>query len=117
MYFPKRKYQISNRHCAMLIIITGKYIVQIARFDPAKGIPTVIDSYAEFRKHAESSGIEDPPQLVMYVSILPCGQSNLINVKLALETRLLMIQMALLYTTKLLIKLKWTIHISQRTSV
>ncbi|KAH8102865.1 trehalose phosphorylase [Cristinia sonorae] len=27
-----------------------EYIVQIARFDPAKGIPNVIDSYAKFRK-------------------------------------------------------------------
>ncbi|KAH6640082.1 glycosyltransferase family 4 protein [Truncatella angustata] len=42
-----------------------KYIVQIARFDPAKGIPTVIDSYAEFRKRAKSSGLKDVPQLVI----------------------------------------------------
>ena len=26
------------------------YVIQIARFDPAKGIPNVIDSYAKFRK-------------------------------------------------------------------
>ncbi|KAI0145134.1 family 4 glycosyltransferase [Xylariaceae sp. FL1272] len=42
-----------------------KYIVQIARFDPAKGIPTVIDSYAEFRKLAKDAGVTDIPQLVV----------------------------------------------------
>ncbi|KAI1823935.1 glycosyltransferase family 4 protein [Xylaria intraflava] len=43
------------------------YIVQIARFDPAKGIPTVIDAYAEFRKLAKKAGldIKDTPQLVL----------------------------------------------------
>ncbi|KAI1497897.1 family 4 glycosyltransferase [Biscogniauxia marginata] len=42
-----------------------KYIVQIARFDPAKGIPTVLDSYAEFRKLADKAGLEEIPQLVV----------------------------------------------------
>ncbi|KAI0008761.1 glycosyltransferase family 4 protein [Xylariaceae sp. FL0662B] len=42
-----------------------KYIVQVARFDPAKGIPTVIDSYAEFRRRAEDAGLSDIPQLVI----------------------------------------------------
>ncbi|KAK8078334.1 trehalose synthase [Apiospora saccharicola] len=41
------------------------YIVQIARFDPAKGIPTVIDAYAEFRKRSFAAGIDFPPQLVV----------------------------------------------------
>jgi len=43
----------------------GKYIVQIARFDPAKGIPTVIDSYAEFRRQLDKKAITDTPQLVV----------------------------------------------------
>ena len=43
----------------------GSYIVQIARFDPAKGIPTVIDAYAEFRKRSFAAGIDFPPQLVV----------------------------------------------------
>ncbi|KAJ9149436.1 Glycosyltransferase family 4 protein [Pleurostoma richardsiae] len=47
-----------------------KYIAQVARFDPAKGIPTVIDSYAEFRRLCEKSGITDVPQLVV------CGNSS-----------------------------------------
>ena len=49
-----------------------KYIVQVARFDPAKGIPTVIDSYAEFRKQLEETGAEgnDLPQLIV------CGNGS-----------------------------------------
>ncbi|CAO2649353.1 Nn.00g067380.m01.CDS01 [Neocucurbitaria sp. VM-36] len=41
-----------------------EYIVQIARFDPAKGIPDVIASYAEFRReYMQGKPIEDIPQL------------------------------------------------------
>jgi alpha,alpha-trehalose phosphorylase (configuration-retaining) len=47
-----------------------KYIVQVARFDPAKGIPTVIDSYAEFRRQCEKVGFTDVPQLVV------CGNGS-----------------------------------------
>jgi glycosyltransferase involved in cell wall biosynthesis len=47
-----------------------KYIVQVARFDPAKGIPTVIDAYAEFRRLSEKDGIADIPQLVI------CGNGS-----------------------------------------
>lgn len=42
-----------------------KYIAQVARFDPAKGIPTVIDAYAEFRRRADKAGVVDVPQLVV----------------------------------------------------
>ncbi|KAJ7046637.1 trehalose phosphorylase [Mycena alexandri] len=45
------------------------YIVQVARFDPAKGIPNVIDSYARFRRLLRSSqsdlGEEEHPQLLI----------------------------------------------------
>lgn len=47
-----------------------EYIIQVARFDPAKGIPTVIDSYAEFRRRCEKAGIVDVPQLVV------CGNGS-----------------------------------------
>ncbi|OLN81345.1 Trehalose phosphorylase [Colletotrichum chlorophyti] len=47
-----------------------KYIVQVARFDPSKGIPTVIDSYAEFRRQLEAKGDVDIPQLVV------CGNGS-----------------------------------------
>ena len=43
-----------------------EYIVQIARFDPSKGIPNVIDSYARFRKMAKGKiPIEEIPQLLI----------------------------------------------------
>jgi glycosyltransferase involved in cell wall biosynthesis len=42
-----------------------KYIAQVARFDPSKGIPTVIDAYAEFRRMCEAEGLSDVPQLCM----------------------------------------------------
>lgn len=45
------------------------YIIQIARFDPAKGIPNVIDSYARFRRllKEKSPDIDgdDIPQLLI----------------------------------------------------
>lgn len=44
------------------------YIVQVARFDPSKGIPNVIDSYAKFRVLLEKKGDikeEDMPQLLV----------------------------------------------------
>ncbi|KAH7021092.1 family 4 glycosyltransferase [Microdochium trichocladiopsis] len=43
----------------------SKYIVQVARFDPAKGIDTVIDAYAEFCRLAKEKDIKDIPQLVV----------------------------------------------------
>lgn len=45
-----------------------EYFIQIARFDPAKGIPTVVDSYCKFRKLLEKDGVTDPtsiPQLLL----------------------------------------------------
>jgi alpha,alpha-trehalose phosphorylase (configuration-retaining) len=42
------------------------YVVQIARFDPAKGIPNVIDSYAKFRRLLKADLDEDDqPQLLL----------------------------------------------------
>lgn len=44
------------------------YIVQIARFDPSKGIPNVIDSYAKFRKLLEADDdydADDAPQMLI----------------------------------------------------
>ncbi|KAF2637809.1 putative trehalose synthase-like protein [Massarina eburnea CBS 473.64] len=43
-----------------------KYITQIARFDPAKGIPDLLASYALLRrKHMKDWAREDTPQLVL----------------------------------------------------
>ncbi|EGN95448.1 glycosyltransferase family 4 protein [Serpula lacrymans var. lacrymans S7.3] len=44
------------------------YVVQIARFDPSKGIPNVIDSYVRFRKLLKESGKvaeDEMPQLLI----------------------------------------------------
>lgn len=45
------------------------YIVQVARFDPAKGIPNVIDSYVRFRRllkaNAPEMDEEDHPQMLI----------------------------------------------------
>jgi glycosyltransferase involved in cell wall biosynthesis len=42
------------------------YIIQIARFDPSKGIPNVIDSYAKFRELLKTTVEEDEaPQLLV----------------------------------------------------
>lgn len=46
--------------------MTGKYIVQVARFDPSKGIPDVIEAYAQLRKKLENvMEAAQTPQLVM----------------------------------------------------
>ncbi|KAI9730768.1 MAG: hypothetical protein M1818_008048 [Claussenomyces sp. TS43310] len=43
-----------------------KYIIQIARFDPAKGIPDVVASYVEFRRRLQDQGADDDaPQLLI----------------------------------------------------
>ncbi|PBP19434.1 trehalose synthase [Diplocarpon rosae] len=48
-----------------------KYIIQVARFDPAKGIPDVIQSYAEFRSLLTTYDPEiEAPQLVI------CGNGS-----------------------------------------
>lgn len=44
------------------------YIVQIARFDPSKGIPNVVDSYAKFRELLRTKGRlddDETPQLLI----------------------------------------------------
>jgi glycosyltransferase involved in cell wall biosynthesis len=44
------------------------YIIQIARFDPSKGIPNVVDSYAKFRDLLKANGKLDEnetPQLLI----------------------------------------------------
>lgn len=47
---------------------TDKYIIQVARFDPAKGIPDVLKAYTEFRRLlVEKLADEDAPKLLMFV--------------------------------------------------
>src|SRR5690606_7327501 len=40
------------------------YITQVARFDPSKGIPDVLESYRSLRERMENEG-KEPPQLVI----------------------------------------------------
>jgi glycosyltransferase involved in cell wall biosynthesis len=47
-----------------------RYIIQVSRFDPAKGIPTVVDAYACFREQLEKHGGVGIPQLVI------CGNAS-----------------------------------------
>ncbi|KAI8322023.1 UDP-Glycosyltransferase/glycogen phosphorylase [Martensiomyces pterosporus] len=49
------------------------YVIQIARFDPAKGIPDVIEAYRGFREQLNAKGIEadQQPQLVL------CGHGSI----------------------------------------
>lgn len=44
-----------------------EYIIQVARFDPAKGIPHVIDSYARLRELLKKDNVPDAgtPQLLI----------------------------------------------------
>ncbi|KAI0060790.1 glycosyltransferase family 4 protein [Artomyces pyxidatus] len=46
------------------------YLVQIARFDPSKGIPDVIDSYAKFRELLSANGGIDEDEMPQ---LLICG--------------------------------------------
>ncbi|KHO00424.1 clock-controlled protein-9 protein [Metarhizium album ARSEF 1941] len=41
------------------------YVIQISRFDPSKGLLTVIDSYGELRRRLDRSDFASPPQLVI----------------------------------------------------
>jgi hypothetical protein len=47
----------------------GSYFIQIARFDPSKGIPDVIKSYTEFHRllqeQCPENSQDDVPQLLM----------------------------------------------------
>jgi alpha,alpha-trehalose phosphorylase (configuration-retaining) len=58
-----------NQECSssmMTKLTARKYIIQIARFDPAKGIDDVIKSYAGFRRLIEKHDPEiEAPQLVI----------------------------------------------------
>ncbi|KAI1434011.1 glycosyltransferase family 4 protein [Xylaria sp. CBS 124048] len=66
-YFSLYNRECDSHRMTKLYYPDRSYIVQVARFDPAKGIPTVLDAYAEFRKLAKEAGLKakDTPQLVL----------------------------------------------------
>lgn len=54
-------------------MLTGQdeYIIQIARFDPSKGIPDVLESYARFHELLKENGVASkPPKLLI------CGHGS-----------------------------------------
>lgn len=55
-----------------LLYPAREYICQVARFDPSKGIPDVIESYRKLRARlARELPHANPPQLLMYSPPLP----------------------------------------------
>jgi glycosyltransferase involved in cell wall biosynthesis len=60
-----------DRGMAELAWPARQYIAQVARFDPSKGISTVIDSYAEFRHRTSDLDGNNIPQLVI------CGNGSI----------------------------------------
>jgi hypothetical protein len=56
-------YSVENN---LLTFPIEKYIIQEARFDPAKGIPDLIESYGAFRSLLSKLSLDaEAPQLVM----------------------------------------------------
>ncbi|KAF1832769.1 trehalose phosphorylase [Decorospora gaudefroyi] len=65
-YLHEFKIQSYGAGMRQLALPDRKYIVQIARFDPAKGIPDVLASYARFRQvYMKGEPLVNIPQLVI----------------------------------------------------
>ncbi|KZO94447.1 glycosyltransferase family 4 protein [Calocera viscosa TUFC12733] len=66
-YFRKFNNACSADRMATLAFPSRGYICQVARFDPAKGIPDVLDAYAKLRQRLQREGVptEDTPQLLI----------------------------------------------------
>ena len=58
--------ECESRKIAKITYPSRDYIVQVARFDPSKGIPDLVKSYGRLRHHyMKDVPTEDTPQLVM----------------------------------------------------
>jgi glycosyltransferase involved in cell wall biosynthesis len=65
-YFHELSSECYKQRMDRLDFPNREYIIQIARFDPSKGIPDVLASYAELRrKHMSHLQLKDTPQLVI----------------------------------------------------
>lgn len=65
-YMHEFKAQCFKAGMRQLAFPERQYIVQIARFDPAKGIPDVLDAYAKFRRSfPDDTPLINIPQLVI----------------------------------------------------
>lgn len=62
---------ISDQQCQVTVDWKRGYIVQVARFDPSKGIPDLLAAYLDFRERLESAGLgkdkhdKKPPMLIV----------------------------------------------------
>ncbi|KAF8545116.1 hypothetical protein BDD12DRAFT_985298 [Trichophaea hybrida] len=65
-YHHKFRIQCHERRMPNLSYPARDYIAQIARFDPSKGIPTVLESYRKLRRlYVEKRPYASPPQLLI----------------------------------------------------
>ncbi len=67
-YLHQFRTECQRQRMTTLAFPKRDYIVQVARFDPSKGIPDVLASYAEFRrtsKFCRGKPAEETPQLVV----------------------------------------------------
>ncbi|KAL2214190.1 clock-controlled-9 protein [Sarocladium strictum] len=69
-YVRRYNLQCHSQQTTELAWPARKYIAQVARFDPSKGIPAVIDAYAEFRRRWGKKDVIDVPQLCV------CGNGS-----------------------------------------
>jgi len=69
-YLNNFNHECQSQNLPQLAYPRKSYIAQIARFDPAKGIPDVIKSFAIFRRDLLKGKAEKAPQLVI------CGHSS-----------------------------------------
>ncbi|OJZ85534.1 glycosyltransferase family 4 protein [Aspergillus luchuensis CBS 106.47] len=70
---PRQKlgYLPASTDCLLTDIVLEDYIVQVARFDPSKGIPDVLISYEKFHKHLSKRRPDlKPPKLLI------CGHGS-----------------------------------------
>lgn len=62
---------LSETQCGITVDWTRGYILQVARFDPSKGLPVLVESYLKFRQQLEAQGKgtdpsgKKPPMLIV----------------------------------------------------
>lgn len=75
---------ISLQQCGVAVDWSRGYVVQVARFDPSKGIPDLLAAYLDFRTRLEDAGLgkdrhgKKPPMLVVvgHGSVRDCLDMN-----------------------------------------
>lgn len=68
-YLNNYNVECDSRKVPVIAYPSRDYIIQVARFDPSKGIPDVVKSYGVLRRqYCKDYPIKEIPQLVMYSS-------------------------------------------------